>query len=160
MEGIDARRLLLGALLVSGMAAGDATAQVSAADYQRAASMLGDRTAPLVDGAVRGERWLDDGSLVYARSAQGKTAWLRFDPASGKTAAAFDQRALADAMTLASGGKGKPADADKLTVFAVKRDGEALVLSVPGGDFRCDATGCTARAAATVATGSEPGGHA
>ena len=157
MEGIDARRLLLGALLVSGMAAGDATAQVSAADYRRAANMLGDRTAPLVDGAVRGERWLDDGSLVYARSAQGKTAWLRFDPASGKTAAAFDQRALADAMTLASGGKGKPADADKLTVFAVKRDGEALVLSVPGGDFRCDAAGCTARAAATVATGSEPG---
>jgi len=42
-------------------------------------------------------------------------------------------------------------------VFAVKRDGEALVLSVPGGDFRCDAAGCTAKAAATVKTGSEPG---
>ena len=157
MGRVDAKRLLLGALLVSGLATGDATAQVSAADYQRAASMLGDRTSPLVDGTVRGERWLDDGSLVYASSAQGKTSWRRFDPASGKTAAAFNHKALADAMNLANGGKGKPADADKLMVFAVKRDGEALVLSVPGGDFRCDAAGCTAKAAATVKTGSEPG---
>ena len=41
MERIDARRLLLGALLVSGMAAGDATAQVTSADYERAARMRG-----------------------------------------------------------------------------------------------------------------------
>ena len=52
MGRIDAGQLLLGTLLVSGLGAGDAMAQapttVAAADYERAAKMLGDRTAPLV----------------------------------------------------------------------------------------------------------------
>ena len=69
MGRIDAGQLLLGTLLVSGLGAGDAMAQapttVAAADYERAAKMLGDRTAPLVDGGVRGVAWLDDGSVVY-----------------------------------------------------------------------------------------------
>ena len=51
---MDAKYWLLGALAVSGMGMGDAAAQVTAADYERAAKMLGDRTAPLVDGSVRG----------------------------------------------------------------------------------------------------------
>ena len=79
---MDAKYWLLGALAVSGMGMGDAAAQVTAADYERAAKMLGDRTAPLVDGGVRGVTWLDDGSVVYGKSAGGKTAWLRFDPAT------------------------------------------------------------------------------
>ena len=64
MGRIDAKRLLLGTLLVSGIGAGEAMAQVTAADYERAARMLGDRTAPLLDHAVSGATWLDDGSLV------------------------------------------------------------------------------------------------
>ena len=74
---MDAKYWLLGALAVSGMGMGDAAAQVTAADYERAAKMLGDRTAPLVDGGVRGVAWLDDGSVVYGASAGGKTAWLQ-----------------------------------------------------------------------------------
>ena len=61
---MNAKYWLLGALAVSGMGMGDAAAQVTAADYERAAKMLGDRTAPLVDGGVRGVTWLDDGSVV------------------------------------------------------------------------------------------------
>ena len=68
---------------------GTAMAQaVTTADYARAASMLGDRTGPLVDHAVSGAQWLDDGSLIYREQTDGKTRYLRFDPATGKTAAA------------------------------------------------------------------------
>ncbi|MBP7159316.1 MAG: DPP IV N-terminal domain-containing protein, partial [Thermomonas sp.] len=151
---MDAKHWLLGALAVSGMGMGDAAAQVTAADYERAAKMLGDRTAPLVDGGVRGVAWLDDGSVVYGASAGGKTAWLRFDPASGATAPAFDHKALAAAIDKANP-KGKPADPDKLMAGGFKRDGDALRIDLRGSAYRCDAAGCAALA--KPASGTEPG---
>ena len=151
---MDAKYWLLGALAVSGMGVGEAAAQVTAADYERAASMLGDRTVPLVDGGVRGVTWLDDGSVVYARSAGGKTAWLRFDPASGATAPAFDQKALAAAIDKANP-KAKPADPDKLMVGGIKREGDTLRLDLRGSGYRCDAAGCAA--VAKPKSGDEPG---
>ena len=106
MGRIDAGQLLLGTLLVSGLGAGDAMAQapttVAAADYERAAKMLGDRTAPLVDHAVSGATWLDDGTLVYRERSNGIDRVLRLDLASGKPAPAFDAKALADAINLAA----------------------------------------------------------
>ncbi|MBP8648879.1 MAG: DPP IV N-terminal domain-containing protein, partial [Thermomonas sp.] len=151
---MDAKHWLLGALAVSGMGMGDAAAQVTAADYERAAKMLGDRTAPLVDGGVRGVAWLDDGSVVYGASAGGKTAWLRFDPASGTPAPAFDHKALAAAIDKANP-KGKPADPDKLMAGGFKRDGDALRIDLRGSAYRCDAAGCAALA--KPASGTEPG---
>jgi len=150
---------LLGALLMGG--AGTAMAQtVTAADYERAAKMLGDRTGPLVDHMVSGASWLDDGSLVYREQAEGKTRALRFDPATGKTAPAFDAKALADAMNAAAGGKGRPVQADKLPPMKVKRnaDGSLTLTSLFGGNaFRCEVTACTAVAQAKAKSGSEPG---
>ncbi len=154
MGHIDAKRWLLGALLVSGAASGTAMAQVTTADYERAAKMLGDRTAPLVDGSLRGAIWLDDGSLVYGKTSAGATAYLAFDVASGKSVPAFDQQALADAISKANP-KGKPATAGKLTVMELKRDGAALVIGTPAGNFRCIDRACAAVEKAK--TGDEPG---
>ena len=79
MAGHSNAAWLLGTLLMAGT--GTAMAQaVTTADYARAASMLGDRTGPLVDHAVSGAQWLDDGSLVYREQADGKVRVLRFDP--------------------------------------------------------------------------------
>lgn len=149
---------LLGALLVTGAAIGQVPEpQVTAADYQRAAGMLADRTLPLIDHAVIQPVWLDDGSLVYREQTDGKTRVLRFDPATGKSAPAFDPQALADAMNLAAGGKGRPVDKDRLPPLTIRRDAErGLIVGRPtGGAFRCDGGGCTALAQPT--TGSEPG---
>ena len=156
MGRIDGKRLLLGAMLVSGAVAGDAAAQVTEADYARAATMLADRTAPLVDHAVSGATWLDDGTLVYRERTEGATRVLRFDPAIGKAAPAFDAGALADAMNLAAGGKGKPVQADRLPPLQVSlaTDG-GLRLFGTQGEFRCDAAGC--RALEKAKSGSEPG---
>jgi len=154
MGRIDGKGLLLGAALVSGLAAGDAGAQVTTADYQRAAGMLADRTMPLVDGVVRGTTWLDDGSLVYGVSKDGKTTWLRLDPATGTQKPAFDQKALAAAIDKANP-KGKASDADRLMVAGFKRDGEGLRLDLRGSGYRCDAGGCSAIEKAK--SGDEPG---
>ena len=158
---MDAKQILLGALLVSGAAAGQAQAQaqqVTRADYERAASMLGDRTGPLVDHLVSAPAWLDDGSLVYRESNAGKSQTLRFDPKTGKSVAAFKPQALADAMNLAAGGKGRPAVADKLPPLSISRnaDGSLRVASMMGGEaYRCDSAGCSPLAVAK--SGDEPG---
>ena len=151
---MDAKYWLLGTLLVTG--AGEAMAQVTAADYERAARMLGDRTAPLLDHAVSGATWLDDGSLVYRERTNGVERVLRLDPATGKSTAAFNAKALADAMNLAAGGKGKPVLAEKLPPLQVSRNADgSLRLAGMQGAFRCNDDGCSALEGAKG--GGEPG---
>ncbi len=148
--------LLLGALLVTGMGVGSAHAQqVSAADYQRAASMLGDRTGPLVDNSVRTTTWLDDGSLVYALVANGKTSYRRLDPGTGTAAPAFDAQALADAMNLANP-DGRAVKPEKLPPLQITREADGrLRIGTSAGTYRCAAEGCTQ--VPTPETGAEPG---
>lgn len=147
--------LLAGALLMVTTQA-NARQAVTEADYARAAAMLGDRTAPLVDHWVSGGQWLDDGSLIYREQTDGKTRYLRFDPVTGKTAPAFDAQALAAAMNTAAGGKGQPVNPDRLPPLTLRRAADgALQIKTPAGSFRCEADGCTAIARAP--SGSEPG---
>lgn len=161
MGRIDAKQAWLGAVLVTGigMGMGDAMAQAPAlatADYERAASMLGDRTNPLVDHAASGVGWLDDGSVVYRERTGGVERVLRFDPATGKTTPAFNAQALADAMNLAAAGKGRPVDAGKLPPLQVTRNADgSLRLAGMQGEFRCDANGCGV--VSRPVSGSEPG---
>ena len=71
-----AKAWLLGAVLMGagGMQPAQAQApQVGVADYERAARMLADRTAPLLDHVVSDATWLDDGTLVYRERAM--CAW-------------------------------------------------------------------------------------
>lgn len=151
---------LLGALLVtgSGMAVGQETPgpTVSTADYQRAASMLADRTMPLIDHAISSPSWLGDGSLVYREQTDGKTQFLRLDPATGKAAPAFDPQALADSMNLAAGGKGRPVNKDRLPPMAITLAADGgLLLDAASGRFYCAASGCTK--VVQPASGDEPG---
>ena len=146
---------LLAVALLTLSAGAYAQAQVTAADYERATKMLGDRTTPLVDGWARGATWLDDGSVVYVTTSAGKSAYKRFDAATGKTVPAFNQKALAEAMQQAAPKGGKAVDPDTLQVLDVKRDGDALLLGVRGGKYRCDAKGCAS--VTKPKSGDEPG---
>ena len=101
---------LLAVALLTLSAGAYAQAQVTAADYERATKMLGDRTTPLIDGWARGATWLDDGSVVYATTSAGKSSYQRFDPATGKAVPAFNQKALAEAMQQAAPKGGKAVD--------------------------------------------------
>ncbi|WP_271679922.1 S9 family peptidase [Thermomonas mangrovi] len=158
MARIGTTGWLLGALLMGGMPDGQAAspAALTTADYERAARMLGDRTAPLVDGLVANSTWLDDGTAVYAYAEGGKTAWRRLDPATGASVAAFDAKALAEAINQAAGGKGRPVQPDRLPVAGIRLQDGALVVSTrSGADFRCEAAACTPIARAKA--GDEPG---
>ncbi len=148
-------QFLLGALLVTGMASAQAQ-QVTSADYQRAASMLGDRTMPLVDHSMRNATWLDDGSLVYALVVDGKTSYQRLDPRTGTSTPAFDAKALADAMNLANPDSKRPADPAKLPPLQIKREADGrLRLATSAGTYLCASGGCSS--VPTAKTGSEPG---
>jgi dipeptidyl aminopeptidase/acylaminoacyl peptidase len=142
-------------VLMAGMLAGGAMAQVSEADYRRAAGMLGDRTAPLVDGNVAAVVWLEDGSVTWRQRVAGGERSLRFDPRTGAIAPAFDHGALAAALNAADP-KAKPVVADALPGFSLRLAGDgALLLQGARGTFRCDPAGCGALP--QPATGKEPG---
>ncbi|MCJ0826438.1 S9 family peptidase [Luteimonas sp. 50] len=147
---------MLGALLLAGAATGTATAQVTSADYQRAAGMLADRTLPLLDGWLRDPNWLADGSLVYGVMSGGKTTYLRLDPATGRSTPAFDLQALAAAVSKANP-KAKPVATDKLSLADVGSEDGGLRIRVRGDDhaYRCDGRGCTALV--KPKSGDEPG---
>jgi dipeptidyl aminopeptidase/acylaminoacyl peptidase len=147
---------MLGALLLVGAATGTATAQVTSADYERAAGMLGDRTTPLLDDWLRDATWLDDGSVVYALVSGGIPAYMRLDPATGKTTPAFDLQALADAVNKANP-KGKQVEARKLSLGDIRSGDDALLVSVRGDDrvYRCGDKRCVA--VAKPKSGDEPG---
>lgn len=145
--------------MVAGVA-GSAMAQVGVADYERATKMLGDRTGPLVDGAVRGVEWLGDDAVAYVLHDAKGDHYLRFDLAAGKAVPAFDAESLAAAIRKADP-KGKPVDAAKLPVSKLKRnDDGSLTLSARGADYRCDDKQCVAVAkkkAEAGKPGNEPG---
>ncbi|MBS0226615.1 MAG: DPP IV N-terminal domain-containing protein [Proteobacteria bacterium] len=147
--------LLAVCLVVAPMTQAQTPAQLTAADYDRAVKTLGDRTGPLVDGMVSVVSWLDDDSVVYRETTGGKTHFLRLDPATGKSTAAFNAQALADAMNQARAGKGAPVKMDMLPVSGVKQEGATMVVDVRGARYRCDDKGCTP--AAAVKSGDEPG---
>ncbi|MDQ3038615.1 MAG: S9 family peptidase [Pseudomonadota bacterium] len=156
-ENVRHSHFLLAALLVTGMGIGSAQAQqVSAADYQRAASFLGDRTSPLVDNSLRNATWLDDGTLVYALVEGGKTTYRRLVPATGIPKPAFNAQALADAMNLANPDKGRAVTPAKLPPLQITREADGrLRMATSSGTYLCEVGTCIQ--VPTPKTGSEPG---
>jgi dipeptidyl aminopeptidase/acylaminoacyl peptidase len=151
---------LLGALVVALLPAflpATASAQgrtLTADDYARAERFVGYNANPLLDHAVNGVTWLDDGHFWYRDHDAAGDHFLVMDTSGGKAAPAFDQGKLAAALSKASG---KPVKADKLPVtsYSVAADG-GFEISVRDTRYLCDAAlkACTASAAKG---GKEPG---
>ncbi|MFC4529045.1 DPP IV N-terminal domain-containing protein [Dyella halodurans] len=152
---------LIGALVMSTLSAGVAAQgkTLTADDYARAERFVGYNTTPLVDHAVHGVTWLDNDHFWYRDHDARGDRYLRFDTATGKTEAAFDQARLAKAL-----GKllDKPVDANKLglTNFGVMADGR-LDVNLRGKHYLCElraTTVCTAgKDDNAEGVGSEPG---
>ncbi|MCI4569154.1 S9 family peptidase [Lysobacter sp. CFH 32150] len=152
---------LLGAVVgLLSLSAVAQTRTVGMEDYARAERFLGQNTSPLVDHAVQGVRWLDDGHFVYVDSDVNGARILRMDVASGKAAPAFDHAKLAKALAKATG---KPVDAKKLdkavTGFEVQADGRFDIVA-RGEHYLCDLGGkgvCQPAKKAAVKEGDGPG---
>jgi dipeptidyl-peptidase-4 len=112
--------------------------QYTAEDYATAEKFMAYNMNPLAyQGAVRAE-WLNDGRFWYRAADDTGITYMLVDPATGKSAPAFDQVKLASALQSASEGKIKD-DAHHLKIAAIdslSKDEIALVYA--GARYRCD----------------------
>ncbi|BCT92117.1 dipeptidyl peptidase IV [Lysobacter helvus] len=145
--------------LCTGGAFAQTPARVTEADYARAERMLGQNTGPLVDHAVTGVKWLDDGHFVYFESDANGMHLQRMDAATGKAAPAFDHVRMGKALSAATG---KPVDARRLDRVISGIDGTAdgrLDIAVRDTHYLCDAVKphCVAKPAPKAKDGDGPG---
>ena len=127
-------------------------------DYARAERMLMQHTLPLVDHAVTGVRWPDDGHVAWIESGDGAMQFRRLDGASGEVTPAFDHAWLAKALAKASG---KPVDAKRLDKVITKLDwtddGQIEVSLREGVAYLCAPKGKCSKRKPLAKTGEEPG---
>lgn len=159
MSSMIGKSRLSGALMVGLLTcAGGAMAQgrvLTVQDYARAARFMSYNTMPLVDHDVQQVKWLDNTHFWYRDHAAGGDHFMEMDTATGKAAPAFDQAALAAALTRASG---KPVQADRFPSrfdFTLKAGGEYDV-ELNGKHYRCDLQGAGA-CKVKGKSGNEPG---
>ncbi len=86
---------------------------LTAADYDRAAAMLGFNTTPLLDHHVDQVRWLNDHEVGYRERSGDSTRYLRMNARTGKVGTAFDIALVASHLAAL---RGKPVAADALVL--------------------------------------------
>jgi dipeptidyl aminopeptidase/acylaminoacyl peptidase len=131
------RRLAI--LMLAAAFAHPAAAQqpaITAADYARAEKFMGYNTNPLVYHAVR-PAWGAGELLWYRDVSLAGTRFVVFDPAKLTKEPAFDNAALAAALSAVAG---KKYEADKLPFNAIEltADGASVSFSAAGKRYRCD----------------------
>ena len=124
--------LLLATSAGAARAAGDAP---DADDYARA---LGLREAwrGLTRDVAFPARWTADGRFDYRVTVDGGMAFMRHDPATGRSAPAFDHAAIAEALARADGGRHAPLQLP-FEQFDVIDDGQAIGFQADGVRWRC-----------------------
>ena len=144
----------LALLLLAPMAWAQAP-QLTPTDYARAESRLAHRTTPLVDNALSGITWLEDGSVWFKRHDASGDHFERFQPPAGKTEPLFDHALLAAALSKA-GGKAVTADKLPITEYSARADGG---FTIKAGDKRyaCSIAEKAGRCTEVKGPGSEPG---
>ena len=102
---ITARKLALALLILTVFGPAAATAQGTAADYERAMG-LRSKYQGLALNVPEAGRWVDKTHrFVYRRSVRGGFEFVQVDADKGTKAPAFDHERLATALSKASGGK-------------------------------------------------------
>ncbi len=145
---------VVAALATAAAASAEPSAQVGLDAYRRAEAMMGANITPKVLNLTIAPLWLPDGDRFwYRRELPGGAArYLAVDPATGRTADAFDHGKLAAAITAAVG---KPADADRLDLAGLAvSDAAAKHISfvAEGKALTCDLStyACASAPAAVV----------
>jgi len=112
--------------------------QYTAEDYAAAEKFMAYNMNPLAyQGTVRAE-WLNDGRFWYRAADETGITYMLVDPATGKSASAFDQSKLASALQSASEGKIKD-DARHLKITAIDAlSKDEIALTYAGARYRCD----------------------
>ena len=146
-RAIALRRAALLALLAAAPLAAQQARVLTAADYDRAAHMLGPWVNPLVVGGTVAATWLPDDRFYYKRTTTAGTEWVMVDPARRTRTPLFDHQAIAAALGRAGAGT---VDAKAIPAQSVQLagDGQGVVIEQGGRRYVCDPKG----AACTVET--------
>jgi dipeptidyl-peptidase 4 len=127
--------------------------ELTTADYDRAAKMLGSSLDSLVIGGRVTATWLPDDRFYYRTTTPTGSEWLLVDPVHRSQRALFDAEAVAQALGRAGAGT---FDGKKLpaTHVALSSDGAQVTLEIKQHQWRCDVGGhaCQADTAKTSAT--------
>ena len=93
MNTTDRLLTLLALAAIAGPSLAHGPRVLTAADYAQAERFLAHHTDPLVDGAVTGLAWEDDGHVVFQRQDASGDLALRMDAATGTCGSATPRRA-------------------------------------------------------------------
>jgi dipeptidyl aminopeptidase/acylaminoacyl peptidase len=116
-----------------------ADAQVTRADYERAAGVAEKYRAALVDVPTN-PFWLsDEDTLVYTRSTHGAHEFVQVDAATGKKTAAFDQLRIANSLSKAAGKEFKPTELPFSRFHYIEKK-TAIEFELDEERWRCDLT--------------------
>ncbi len=150
-------RVTLGALLAvpSSAAKPPVHREVTTADYDRAAKMLGFNVDSLVIGGRVTATWLPDDRFYYRTTTPTGSAWLLVDPVHRTQRALFDAVAVAQALGRAGAGT---FDANRLpaTQAELSSDGAQVTLALKDHKWRCDVSGHACLAETAKPAHAEP----
>jgi dipeptidyl-peptidase-4 len=130
--------LLAACIVLSTAALAQQPRQYTAEDYAAAEKFMAYNMNPLAyQGTVRAE-WLNDNRFWYRAADDTGITYMLVDAATGKSAPAFDQPKLADALQSASEGKIKD-DARHLKITAIDAlSKDEIALTYAGARYSCD----------------------
>ncbi|MCA1667030.1 MAG: DPP IV N-terminal domain-containing protein, partial [Thermomicrobia bacterium] len=118
----------------------DTTATITWADYARAEQFLPWNATPLVFNAAMCPNWIAESDRFwYRRAGRDGATFLVVDPATGRSAPAFDHQRLAAALTEAAG---TPVvhTALPFETFTFVNDERAIQFDAAGKQWTCDLT--------------------
>src|SRR5690606_36988253 len=117
---------------------------ITAADYERAEGMLGSATRDLVIGGSVRAAWLSDGRFSFRATTADGTAFVLSGPERRSRPAAFDQAAVALALSEARDTTYNPSELP-FQAFEFLDDGRAIGFQMGAARWRCELAGnnCT-----------------
>ena len=111
----------------------EAPPTLSAEDYARAESQLGENMNPLVFNAAIEPEWLPDARFWYRNETPGGSEYVVVDPAAGTRRPAFDHERMANALSAVAGAS---ATAAGLPRGQFVMEAAAVLFAPDGQDFR------------------------
>ncbi len=136
------RRAALLAFLPLAFSATHAQKVYTTEDYRNAERWMGYNTQPLVKHTVSGIKYLPDGRVFYRDPDGTGMRYLIADPAKRTTSAAFDQAAVAAALSKAGG---QALDPNHLGISNYTPNAEGFSVELYGTTYQCNSAGAVCR---------------
>jgi len=127
------------------------------ADYDRAATMLGQGLNGLVVGGVAQVTWLSDGRFWYRSMTMTDTQYVIVDPAKKTRQPLYVAAAVATALSTASGATLSPSQLGAQTP-TVNAKGDSVGFDANGNRWTCDVKGAKCVQGGAAAANSAQGG--